>query len=442
MTEKKNILKAGAAAIDITPKDSQFLFGYPHVERYSTGVHDQLFSSALFLSDGKTDLMIIANDIIFVSKGSVACIRRRIWEKTGVPAKNIMISATHTHSGPVTVDYLSSANDPVVPKADRQYIRVMEDGIVKAAVEAFRKAAPAELGLALTDSSGVGTNRQDPAGPSDMQMPTLIVRSLQSNKYIACVLVCSMHPTVLHEDSTLISGDFPGMARQILQSEFLGKECPVIYFTGPCGNQSPRYVTKENTFKEAKRLGNILAQAVGKILHKISFTSDNPLVCIQRFVDLPGRSFPGIREAQQQLEQAAKKLDKLRKSGASSQEVRTAEVDWFGAEETLSLARKAKEGSLDAVYKTCLPAEIQVIGIGRWTFVGWQGEIFVEYSLKVKEKCEHVYIVSLANGELQGYIVTPEAVAKGGYEASNSIFDHESGAILVAETLHLLNNCE
>ena len=440
--ERKNILKAGSAAISITPDNSQFLFGYPHVERYSTGVHDQLFSSALFLSDGKTELMIIANDIVSVSKESVARIRRRICEKTGVPVKNIMISATHTHSGPVTVDYISNANDPVVPKADRQYIRLMEDGMVKAAVEAFNSAAPAELGLAVTDSSGVGTNRHDPAGPSDMQMPVLIVRSLQGKKYIACMLVCSMHPTVLHEDSKLISSDFPGMARQILQSEFLGKECPVIYHTGPSGNQSPRHVTKENTFKEAKRLGNILAQAVGRILHKINYTSDNPLVCIQRFVDLPGRSFQGIREIKQQLDQAAKKLDKLRKSGASSQEVRTAEVDWFGAEETLSLAQLAQEGSLDAVYQTCLPAEIQVIGIGRWTFVGWQGEIFVEYSLKVKERCEHVYLVSCANGDLQGYIVTPEAAAKGGYEASNSIFDHESGAILVAETLQLLNGCE
>ena len=440
MVEKKNKIKAGAAAVDITPKDSQFLFGYPHVERYSTGVHDPLLSSALFLSDGKTELMIIANDIVSVSKESVACIRRRILEKTGVPAKNIMISATHTHSGPITVDYISNVNDPVVPKADRQYIRFMEDGMVKAAVEAFNNAAPAELGLAIADSSGVGTNRHDPAGPSDMQMPVLIARSIQSKKYIACMLVCSMHPTVLHEDSTLISGDFPGMARQILQKEYLGKDCQVIYHTGPSGNQSPRHVTKENTFREAKRLGNILAQAVGKVLNEISFTSDNPLVCIQRFVDLPGRSFPGIREAKQHLDQAVKKLDKLRDFGASSQEVRTAEVDWFGAEETLSLARMAEEGSLDAVYQTCLPAEIQVIRIGPWTFVGWQGEIFVEYSLTVKEKCEHVYLVSCANGDLQGYIVTPEAAAKSGYEASNSIFDHESGAILVAETLQLIND--
>ena len=44
----KNVLKAGAATVDITPVDSQFLSGYPHVERYSTGVHDPLIGSSLF----------------------------------------------------------------------------------------------------------------------------------------------------------------------------------------------------------------------------------------------------------------------------------------------------------------------------------------------------------------------------------------------------------
>lgn len=56
--------KAGAAAVEITPKESQFLFGYPHVERMSTGVHDPLFSSALYLENGCEQVLFIANDII------------------------------------------------------------------------------------------------------------------------------------------------------------------------------------------------------------------------------------------------------------------------------------------------------------------------------------------------------------------------------------------
>lgn len=51
MTDK--ILKAGAAKQDITPEQSLFLFGYPHVERYSQGTHDPLYASALVLDNGR-----------------------------------------------------------------------------------------------------------------------------------------------------------------------------------------------------------------------------------------------------------------------------------------------------------------------------------------------------------------------------------------------------
>ena len=171
-------LRAGAAAVDISPRDSQFLYGYPHVERYSTGIHDPLFSSALYLSDGQIELLIIANDIIFVSKASTHRARTQIEESTGVPTSNIMITATHTHSGPMTAKYISNENDPVVPKVDPAFVQLLEDGIVAAALEARRSAVPAKLGLAVADGTGVGTNRRDPSGPSDREVPVLMVKAL------------------------------------------------------------------------------------------------------------------------------------------------------------------------------------------------------------------------------------------------------------------------
>jgi hypothetical protein len=56
--------------------------------------------------------------------------------------------------------------------------------------------------------------------PAIAQIPVFTVRDL-NDQLIGIMVVCSMHPTVLHEDSTLISGDFPGIARQYLQSTFL-----------------------------------------------------------------------------------------------------------------------------------------------------------------------------------------------------------------------------
>jgi hypothetical protein len=71
--------------------------------------------------------------------------------------------------------------------------------------------------------------------------------------------------------------------------------------------------------------------------------------------------------------------------------------------------------------------------------VGWQGEVFVEFGLQVRQSHPDAYIISLANGELQGYLVTADAVAEHGYEASNALFrSPDSGNLLVQRTLDLL----
>jgi neutral ceramidase len=431
-------LMAGSAVVDITPKASQFLCGYPHVERYSTGVNDPLLSSALYLSDGTSSVIFVANDIVYVTKASAHDIRQRITAQTGIAAQNIMITATHTHSGPITIDALCAEADPVVPGADKDYVRFMEDRIVEAAVKAFQNAQPAGIGLGIADSHGVGTNRRSPDGPADHQVPVLLVQNDNGTKVIACMLVCSMHPTVLHEDSKLVSADFPGYSRKYLQEHVFGRDCAVLHHTGPSGNQSPRHVTRANTFAEAQRIGEILGKAVEKVVPTVLFDSSIPIKCDQAMVELPPRTFPPVAIAQEKLNKAVARLDHLRKSNAPRQDVRTAECDWFGAEETLTLAKAVVDGRVARACRAVMPAEIQMIKIGHWAFIGWQGEVFVDYALALKRQFANAFVISMANGELQGYIVTKEAADEGGYEASNAMFSYESGDLLVRTSIALL----
>ncbi len=431
-------LKAGSAVADITPVNSQFLFGYPHVERYSTGVKNPLLSSALFLDNGSKKIMFIANDIIFVDKALSGRVRSKIASVTGMDEQYIMVTATHTHSGPLTVDYLSNIGDPVVPKTDPTYIELLEKGIVEAGISAFENSRPARAGLVIADGSGVGTNRRDPSGPADPEVPVLLVKEKSSEKYIACMLVYSMHPTVLHEDSTLVSGDFPSYTREYLQEKVLGKDCPVLYHTGPEGNQSPRHVTSANTFAEAERLGYMLGKRIEAEIDKAEYFPNLDLDGTRGYINPPLKEPMAVPDAEKHLDKAVKQLDFLRKSGAPSQEVRTAECDWFGAEETLTLAQSADNGLREKYLKNCLPAEVQVFKIGGWYFAAWPGEVFIEYALDIKSKYKNLFVINLANGEFQGYIVTPEAAEEGGYEASNAMFEPETGSMLIAETSRLM----
>lgn len=431
-------LQAGSTAVEITPKKSVFLHGYPHIKRYSTGVHDPLFASALCLESGGRRVLIVASDVIYISRQSTLRVRKRIADKTGIAEADILLSATHTHSGPKMLDPIATAADSVVPPTDAKVVAEIENGIVDAAVDATKHLRPAEIGLAVADATGVGTNRRDPEGPRDLNVPVLFVRDLKG-KPIAVMLVCSMHPTVLHENSTLITGDFPSLTRRHLQSKLHAPGCPILYHTGPAGDQSPRHVTESNTFAEAKRLGRIVADAALKVIPSIEFSREIELDCRSALVTLPLRTFPPEADAKARLERAQKRLETLRRKTAPKTETRTAEVDLFGAEETLSLAKANAAGKVVKVAATCMPAEVQLLRIGQWNFVAWPGEMFVEFALEVKRAQPDTFLISYANGELQGYLVTKKAANEGGYESQNAIFQSpESGQMLVAKTIELL----
>ena len=289
------------------------------------------------------------------------------------------------------------------------------------------------------DSTGVGTNRRDPKnGPAHHDVPVITVRNPDTQKMLGMMLVGSMHPTVLHEDSTLVTADFPGFARKYLKDRYNG--CPIVYHTGPCGNLSPRHVTSENTFKEAERLGTIMGSAVDRALAHAEFTDTIALASATGWITPVKRIFPSVAEADRHVKAADQRFGELKKNG-TPQEARGAEVDMFGAHETLTLAKAEASGVLDKFRQARTPAEVQSVKIGPFFFAAWPCEVFVEYAWDLKQADKNAFVISMANGELQGYIVTEAAAAEGGYEASNALFAPETGKRLVAESLRLFNIC-
>ncbi len=432
-------IQAGANAIAITPSTTQFLAGYPHVDRYSTGVDTELYSSALYLDDGTESCLLIGNDLIYLGKAYIQAVRDDIAARTGLAANRIMVTCTHSHSAPVTYGKMPYGDDASRPGPDEKYMAWLHDRIVTGAVAAVGAARTAEIGYGFGDSSQVGGNRRYPKGKSNPRVPVVFVRDAHTHAPLALMMVTCVHPTVLHEDSTLVGGDFPGHARQHLQ-QALGN-IPIVYHTGTSGNQSPRHWTRENTVAEAGRLGGLLAASVREAVTDLSFT-DNVSLHVDRVeVDLPLNTFPPVAEAEKREREAFVRFDRMRRERADPRATRTAECDWFGAERRLSLARAFASGKLERIVReTVLPAEIQAVRVGPWTFVAWPGEVFVEFGLAVNAARPDAFVIAYANGTTQGYLVTAEAVQEGGYEAANAALKSpESPQILVDKTLEILS---
>lgn len=435
-------LQVGTAVVDISPQKPMFLVGYPHVERISEGIHDPLLASALYLENANNSMLMIAIDLLFLDARFIGEIRSGISAKTDVKAENIMISCTHTHSGPVTIDMLAFRNDPVVPGVDSKYQNKLKQNIIESGIIAVDNAKPAEIAVTSADITGVGCNRHNPDGARDPEAGILVIRDLETKEIEALSLIYCMHPTVLHEDSKLVSSDFPGYTREYLKSCF-GEDITILYHTGPEGNLSPRYDVKGQTFKEAERLGNILAESVTE---KINLLSDddfdhNPAVGVTNKMIAPvSRELPSLEEAEENLKFRKSEFERLKSENAGHGPVRTAECSVFGAEETLFLAKCANNGTLDKVLADYQKIEIQVLHIAEAFIVAFPGEMFVEFSLELKNKSpEKTFAICLTNGEMQGYIVTEDA---SGYEADNSLFMPETGTIMVKAALELISEHE
>lgn len=436
-------LQAGAAVRDISPVKPMFLVGYPHVERISEGIHDPLLATALCLNNRSTAIILVALDILFIDPPTARELRARISDSAGIPEANVFVSCTHTHSGPVTMDMISWREDPVAPRPDPEYMRMFKTRIIEAARAAADSLRPAEIAWTAARIEGVGCNRLSPDGPRDPETGILAVRAADTRKLLALSVTYSMHPTVLHEDSRLVSSDFPHFARAAMR-ETLGADLSVLYHTGPAGNQSPRYHVKGQTFEEAERLGRRLGVAAVESVSKLQnadFVADPSIGAALASATLPRKHPPSLVEAEFNLKKRKEEYERLKRENAGHGPARTAECAIFGAEESLALARAEKMGEIRAFLESYIPIEVQALRIGNACLAGLPGEVFVEYALELKKRAPmKTFVVSLVNGELQGYVVTPAAAAAGGYEAANGLFAPEAGRILVDTALALMES--
>src|SRR5580765_6580307 len=104
-------LRAGAATSNITPRLGTSINGYFN-DRAATHIHDELHARCLALDNGETRLVIAVCDSCMIPRAILDAAKRMVQEKSGLPASQILISATHTHTAPTATGAFLSEPDP------------------------------------------------------------------------------------------------------------------------------------------------------------------------------------------------------------------------------------------------------------------------------------------------------------------------------------------
>ena len=253
-------MKLGYAQAVITPtlENSVYLAGFGN-NRLAESVHDDLYVRALALADEKTCLVLCALDLIGLFQFDVREIIARIQKDH--PQMQVVIASTHTHHGPDTMGLWGP--DDKIRGVNPQYMDDLKNEIVNTILCSL--ILDYEVSAIKTGSihvPNVAKNTRDP-NIIDDELTVLQFDGIKQHTLLT-LMNFPCHPEVLWEHNPHITSDYPGALRQSVETE---TGAPCIFFSGALGGMMTPDVDA-HSFKEAKEMGNKLAEAGLSVLRQ------------------------------------------------------------------------------------------------------------------------------------------------------------------------------
>lgn len=415
----KPVLKAGAAKVDISPPLGESVVGgfrpFP-----ATNIHDKLYAKCLVLDNGESRIAFIICDNLGITRDVYDEARERIAKETNFPAQNILMAATHTHSG-------TRARMP-------KYRPIVVKGIAESLTSALKNLEPAKIGWGGVNEPSELFNRrwyvtdpellknpfgkQDtvrmnpprgsgalvkPAGPVDPEISFLSVQST-GGRPIALLGNYSLH-YVGGVNKGDVSADYFGIFSNRI-GELLNAGDANPAFVGLLTNGTSGDVNNINfrqrggkryeRYEKMAEVAEKVAQRVKEAHAKIAFHAWVPL-----------------DSASQDLKLQVRKPDEAMRNHFKKVMAQPEDKPLHHRYERTYAARvKALDEGPDEIQ---IP--LQVLRIGDLGIAAIPFEVFTEIGLDIKENAAFAdaFTIELANSS-HGYLPTPRQHKLGGYE--------------------------
>jgi neutral ceramidase len=392
--------KAGLAKTDITPAKSMWLAGYGGRDRPSEGTLHRLWLKVLVLEapDGHRGV-VVTSDLLGFPRAMYERIVAELGRR-GLERSQIMLTASHTHTGPVLRDALYDIYplDAAQRAVIEDYSAGLEKTVVATVTQALASLQPVTL-QAGEGSAAFAANRRNnreadvPAaresgtalkGPVDHGVPVLAVRSARG-QLLAVVCSYACHATTLSFYQW--SGDWPGFAQLALEARH--PETQAMFYAGCGADQNP---LPRRTVELCRQYGEELATAVDRVLAGLLRPVEPRLQTAFTFLDLEFDRPPTRDELQAIVPR--------------------------GGYEGRWAKRLLAEAEQGTAFAKGHPYPIQVWTLGRdqlWIALG--GEVVVDYALALKQKYGPTTWVAGYSNDVMAYIPSQRVWQEGGYES-------------------------
>jgi len=397
--EEKYTWKIGTGRTVITPNEPTWMAGYSSRTSPSEGKLHDLWAKALLLEDARGNRsLLITMDILGVSKDFSDEVRNLINRKYNLNNSQIILSSSHTHSGPV----ISRALQYIYPMTEQdwkvvdKYTEQLKEKLVELVDQAIKNLQPAHI-YTQNGITRFQVNRRNNRensitpttelkGPNDYAVPVIKIES-PDKQLLAVVFGYACHPTTL--SINMFSGDYAGFAQLELEKRYPG--VTAMFFQGAGADQNP---LPRRTVPLAIQYGKQLAATVERVLSEEMPQQESNLITRYSEIDL----LIDDPLPTEELQVIAKGSDyQARWANGIISELKT-------------------KGHLIKSYP--FPVGYWQIGQQKLFILG--GESVIAYSVKLKQTYgEQIFVMSYAN-DVMGYIPSEVILEEGGYEGDTS----------------------
>ncbi|MGI6537255.1 MAG: neutral/alkaline non-lysosomal ceramidase N-terminal domain-containing protein [Caldicoprobacterales bacterium] len=406
-------MKCGFYEADITPPLGSIIPG-GFGARYSTDVLEKIYARAFYCAHKEQSAAIVVIDACGITLDITERIRKRVCEFIPMHENEIMVMATHTHTGGPTLNW----GEEVV--TDPFYLELLVSRAADAIICAYNRAESAQLYVGRENLTGVsfiriykmkdgglktnpGLKNRDkvlePFGEIDPDVGVLVAKC--NDRPIGAIVNFACHPAI--NSGTKTSADFIGVLSDEMKAEY-GNDFVTLFINGACGNINHVNVFDEETYKPGREIvvGRELAKKAVSAIDK-SVPAGEGISHLDRTIQVRLR-----KPTAEDLLRAKDHFDSLGDSLPQSTPAKPGYTDTFFALQAFQIA--ADKRVKRDIY-------LQLIKIGQVCIVGNPCQMFVEFGRKVKQACgEHVFFSDFAN-DYCGYVPIPECMVPGVYEA-------------------------
>jgi hypothetical protein len=446
-------LKVGVGETVITPSEPTRMRGFAR-SQVSTGVHDDLHARSLVVEDGAGDTAVLMTVALCgMSEDYLEQIREGVKAKTSIPAGSIVVSCTHTHSGPNVGSSHNTINKEEVDAsmASLEYRKFLVEQCVASAVQAWETRVPGKIGISSTKVLELGRNRRRLLYGGLHPDPEVAVIKVEDarGKLLGVAFNYGCHPSTMDWHNTLFTEDWPYYAIQGIKKRF-GADVWAAFFQSAEGDIGVGYSAELSavgvdmpvrTYWYAEHKGNQMAAAVVEALPGIVTAGDADVsVALDRF-DYPLRTdYPvTVEQAEREAAETKKRLSKLEDNPElrATRRADAVRVEGFQAEQRLRTAKRYFSGGERPAMRSL---EQLAVRIGDAVFVTFPGELFSEIGLAIKERSplEKTYVIGLTCGP-GGYLPSAREFLEGDYEVDGSTYSPLTEKVCIESSLSLIH---